>query len=100
MCNMLQKIDKQNTIPKSLHISRYRYVRSGQFHARGIAGFWLQHNILQGDGGETKMTGALPIFGEHRIALRLLWSACKLLYYCRTKIAPPYITGTLSGGIY
>ena len=43
--------------------------RSGQFHARGIAGFWSQHNILQGDGGEMKMTGALPIFGEHRIAL-------------------------------
>ena len=31
--------------------------------------FWPQHNILQGNGGELRTAGALPIFGEHRMAL-------------------------------
>ena len=44
----------------------------------------MQNNILQGDRGELKISGASPIFEVDRMAL----GCSSLLLYCRTKIAP------------
>ena len=45
------------------------YRRAGQVCAWGNATFRSQNNILQGDRGKLKMSGASAIFGGHRISL-------------------------------
>ena len=61
---------------------------AGLFRVRSNPGF-LQQNNTSG-----ALAISLAIFGGHRMALGWLWSACKLLFYCRTTITPQpkYVT--------